>query len=100
MRYFTLAADYSHSGLSDDHAGPIFPEEAGLPHELSVRIREWNTRYRQVMAIGIEQRMAGAISSLIETLDEEGLAFAATISRENPDCKVRYFSEGHLRYLL
>lgn len=99
MRYLTLTADYTPSALRDDFVGTVVPAEIGLTWELGDRIRDWNARYRAVIPIDVVERAYGPLSALIDELDEEGLRLAAEIAEELDDVKVRYYSEGRLRYL-
>jgi len=99
MRYLTLAADYTRSAVRDDFVGPVVPEEAGLSEDLGDRIRDWNSRYRAIIPLGEDARAAGAARQLIDSLDVEGLALVAEITKELGNAKARYFSEGELRYL-
>jgi hypothetical protein len=99
MRYLTLAADYTQSALRDDFLGSMVPEEVGLSEELGTRIRGWNDRYRVVIPLSEEARGSRETRELIEALDGEGVALVAEIEAQLEDVKVRYFSEGELRYL-
>lgn len=99
MKYLTLAADYTQSAVRDDFVGPVVPEEAGLSEGLGDRIRDWNSRYRAIIPLGEAARAACAARQLIDSLDAEGLALVAEITKELGDTKTRYFSEGELRYL-
>lgn len=99
MRYLVLAAEYTQSALRDEDVGHVVPEEVGLSWELGDRIRDWNERYRRVIPLGPEKRAEPETAELIATLDKEGLALAAEIADALEDTKVRYYSEGHLRYL-
>jgi hypothetical protein len=98
MRYLTLMADYTQSGLRDDHVGAVVPEEVGLSGDLGDRIRAWNERYRAVIPLDEMARTERQAAELIEELDRLGLSLVEEIA-EYPEIKVRYFSEGHLRYV-
>ena len=99
MRYLTLAANYTESPLRDDFIGSLVPEEAGLSWELGDRLRDWNDRYRAVIPLGPDERSSGEVAQLISELDAEGLSLGAEVVDALEDAKVRYYSEGHLRYL-
>lgn len=99
MRYLTLAADYTQPAVRDDYVGPVVPEEVGLSDELGDRIRDWNARYREIIPLDEKQRAVNPAAELIEALDQEGLALVKDITAALPEWKVRYFSEGHLRYI-
>lgn len=99
MRYLVLAAEYTQSALRDENVGHVVPEEVGLSWELGGRIRDWNERYRRVIPLDPEKRTESETAELIATLDAEGLALTAEIADALGDAKVRYYSEGHLRYV-
>lgn len=99
MRYLTVVADYTQSPLRDDYIGTVVPEEIGLSWELGAQLRDWNDRYRAIIPIDLTDRTSGPASDLINELDDEGLKLADAISSILQDVKVRYYSEGRLRYL-
>ncbi|MGH9189653.1 MAG: hypothetical protein ACRD0Q_06430 [Acidimicrobiales bacterium] len=77
----------------------MVPEEVGLTEGLGDRIRDWNDKYRAVIPLDEAERRSSPTLELIEALDEEGLQLVGAIQAELSDAKVRYFSEGHLRYV-
>ncbi len=99
MRYLTLSADYTQSALRDDFVGTVVPEEVGLTESLGDRIRDWNRRYKAIIPLDEAERGSSPTAELIEALDEEGLLLVRAIEAEVSDAKVRYFSEGRLRYV-
>ncbi|CAB4363791.1 MAG: hypothetical protein F2772_11390 [Actinobacteria bacterium] len=99
MRYLTLTADYTESPLRDDFTGSLVPEEVGVPWELGDRLRSWNDRYRAVIPLGPDERNQADVLKLISELDTEGLGLVSEVAAAVGDAKIRYFSEGHLRYL-
>ena len=100
MRYLTIAAEYSQSCLRDDFAGPVEPESLNLPDDLCRELRQWNHEYRAVIPLEMSERAKSGVSSLIDRLDREGTRLAERVRKAIGDAKVRYYSEGHLRYLL
>lgn len=99
MRYLTVVADYTQSPLRDDYLGTVVPEEIGLPWELGAQLRDWNDRYRAIIPLDPADRMSAPVSELIDVLDDEGLNLADAVSSTLEGVKVRYYSEGRLRYL-
>lgn len=100
MRYLTLAADYTQGSLRDDFVGPVEPEELGLPMTLCEELRTWNEEYRSIIPLSEETRQRIENTALIKRLDDEGRALAQRVTDAlEPEAKVRYYSEGHLRYL-
>ena len=67
--------------------------------ELGDRLREWNDRYRPVIPLDLDDRTSGPIAELVTTLDLEGLRLTEAVAAELGDVKVRYYSEGRLRYV-
>lgn len=99
MRYLTLAADYTQSALRDDYLGTVVPEEIGIADSLAEKIRDWNKRYRSIIPLDQSARSETPVAERIGLLDEEGLRLVAEIEEQLGEVKVRYFSEGHLRYV-
>ena len=99
MRYLTLVADYTQSPLRDDYIGTVVPEELGLSWEFGDQLRDWNDRYRAVFPLEMVERRSVSVSALIDALDQEGLRLAGEIRDTLEDVKVRYYSEGLLRYI-
>ncbi|HVE95051.1 MAG TPA: hypothetical protein VNB24_09035 [Acidimicrobiales bacterium] len=99
MRYLTLAADYTQSALRDDLLGTVVPEEVGLSEALGDSIRDWSARYRAIIPLDEGERAQSPAAELIRSLDEEGLSLATQIAAAHPAFKVRYYSEGLLRYV-
>ncbi len=99
MRYLTVVADYTQSPLRDDYVGTVVPEEIGLSWELGAQLRDWNDRYRAIIPLDLADRTSAPASDLIDLLDDEGLTLADAIGSTLQDVKVRYYSEGRLRYL-
>ena len=101
MRYLTVAADYTRSALRDDFDGPLEPESLGLPSELCADLGAWNDQYRQVIPLSEEARHRADIAELIRRLDDQGQALVRRVADTlKLEAKVRYYSEGHLRYLM
>ena len=99
MRYLTVVADYTQSPLRDDYIGTVVPEEIGLSWELGAQLRDWNDRYRAILPLDAADRVSAPASDLIDVLDDEGLNLADAVSSTLQDVKVRYYSEGRLRFL-
>lgn len=97
MRYLVLAADYVEPKLRDDpsNGGPD-PWE-GLSSELRDDIAQWNESYQVVVPMDLRQRTEAA--AFIQDLDTRGLELALRVAVELSPAKVRYYSEGLLRYL-
>lgn len=100
MRYLTVAADYIESALRDDLEGPIEPEILNLPKSLCNDLRAWNLEYRAIIPLDQEARANPPIIEMIHELDKRGDTLAKRISSTvEENAKVRYYSEGLLRYL-
>jgi hypothetical protein len=100
MRYLTVAADYTQSCLRDDFEGPMEPETLGLPQILCDELRKWNDQYRKVIPLSEEDRERATVVQLIRRLDEQGQWLAEWVAETlEPEVKVRYYSEGCLKYL-
>ena len=99
MRYLTVVADYSQSSLHDDFDGPVEPEALHLPQALCDELRSWNDQYRTIIPLGEEARQRTENTELISRLDNQGQGLAQKVADAlKPKVKVRYYSEGHMRY--
>ena len=95
-----LSADYLELSLQDEQAGPARIDKLGLPTPLVQELRDWNERYQPIIPRDIAERSSNAVSMLIGSLDQEGLTLADRIADAlGGRAKVRYYSEGLLRYL-
>jgi hypothetical protein len=99
MRYLTLAAEYTGSPLRDDFTGTIVREDVGLSAALRTRIGDWNDRYRVIIPLSTEQRLQVHVAEMIAALDTEGAELVAAVEDALHGAKVRYYSEGLLRFL-
>ena len=100
MRYLTLAADYTQSCLKNDFEGYIEPETINLPPSLCANLRSWNQAYKHIIPLDMKQRCENKNYKTIERLDVQGKTLAEEIKQAiNDSVKIRYFSEGLLRYL-
>lgn len=99
MRYLTVAASYTDSGLQDDFDGPLTAEALNLPRSLSENLRLWNEQYQAVIPLSGEQRLQRQTTDVINALDAQGQVLSKEIARALGDAKVRYYSEGKLQYL-
>ena len=98
MRYLTLIPDYTNSCLQDDFEGYLQLSELKLSHNLLDSLKKWHEEYKKIIPLPIEQR--NKIMDQINNLDRDGLKLAKQISKEIPGgAKVKYFSEGQLKYI-
>lgn len=98
MRYLTMAADYTGSCLRDDFTGPIELTSLDLPQEFIEEIISWHCLYRKIIPLSEEQREK--IMNEIDTLDAQGLKITEKLKTLiYGGAKIRYYSEGRLKYL-
>lgn len=98
MKYLTLIPDYTQSCVRDDFNGNVELEEFGLPQDFIMEIVSWHSAYRKIIPLDESQR--NVLTNEIDKLDNQGLDFARRIAELVPGgAKVRYFSEGKLKYL-
>lgn len=99
MRYFVLAADHLESSLRDEQTGPVTIDELALTTTLVGELSYWNERYQTIIPREVAERSSPSASALIDSLDSEGLKLADRIDAElEGEAKVRYYSEGLLKY--
>lgn len=96
MKYITLTASYTQSCVQDDFNGPIELNDLKLPVKILEQLDEWNNRYKSIIPLSREERSLRMAT--INALDKEGLELSEKL-RILLDAKVRYYSEGLLRYL-
>lgn len=100
MTYFVLAAGYLELSLRDEQMGSVRIDELGLTTTLVGELSCWNERYQTIIPRDVAERSSPSASALIESLDIEGLKLADRIAAAlEGEVKVRYYSEGLLKYL-
>ncbi len=97
MRYLILSADYN-SIIRDEYNSEFELDDLNLSIELFLKLKDWYRKYYPLISMSDEER--SKIQKLILELDEEGLNIAHLIMEQINDCKVKYFSEGQLKYLM
>ena len=96
MKYLTLAADYTVLDLKDQYTGKDIM--SFLPAGLSFKIQQWNKKYKKIIPLSTEERRQ--YENEINDLDMEGIAICEDIKKNlSEKIKIRYFSEGKLKYL-
>lgn len=99
MRYLTLAADYGDLSLQDEQLGTVSVKRLDVPAALIDDLVAWNDRYQKIMPLGIDERVQDPVPAVISDLDRQGLDLAQRLAMALTDAKVRYYSEGLLRYV-
>lgn len=100
MMHLTLSADYLGFSLRDGAAEVVTPQDLGLSAELVAELDHWNSRYQSIIPMEMAERQEGRPSSLIRELDQAGQELADRIANIVPGkFKVRYYSEGLLKYM-
>jgi hypothetical protein len=97
MRYAVLSADCGEPSLRDDSGRDAQDVWRALSQSLRDDIAEWHEAYQVVIPMDMVQRTEKA--ALIQELDRRGLELADSTTGELHPAKVRYYSEGRLRYL-
>ncbi len=97
MKYLTISPNYTQSCIRDDIEGPIELSCLELPESIVNEIKLWHQRYREIIPLSMDERQK--ISQTIEELDQQGIKIALKI-KELLNAKVKYFSEGKLKYLI
>jgi len=98
MKYMVLMPDYTGSCLRDEFEGELNIDELGLSTQIINELKNWHNKYRKIIPLSMEEREA--VVERIEELDRNGINIAKKLEIEVKDgAKVRYFSEGKLKYL-
>jgi hypothetical protein len=96
MRYLVLSADYN-SFLRDEFDDNFSIEDLGLSKNLESQLNTWYSKYLPVITMSSDERLRA--ENLIIELDKIGCGLAEAIIKSTENTKVKYYSEGHLRYL-
>lgn len=98
MKYLTIIPNYTGSCIEDDYTGQINIEDLELPQNYVDEISSWHESYRVIIPLSIEQRADR--KEEIENLDKQGLKLSHKLSSlVVGGAKVKYFSEGLMKYL-
>jgi hypothetical protein len=96
MKYLVLTADCT-SFLRDEFNNEFDYLNLNLPIALIEKLRVWYEDYLPIIQLDNEERLK--MNTEIIGLDERGLELAKEIRGQLGDVKVKYFSEGLLRYI-
>lgn len=94
MRYLTLSVGYN-SFLRDDFDGEF--DCLNLSDELVGELEVWYEEYLPVIQLDQSARMA--MHEEIRRLDDRGIELGREIQKQLNDVKVRYYSEGWLKFI-
>lgn len=98
MRYLILMPDYTQSCIKDEYNGYLEYEELNLPQDVIDEINSWHFAYKEFIPLSEKQRKSKMEE--IELLDKQGINIAKKIiSLCNFPLKIKYFSEGKLKYI-
>lgn len=98
MKYLTLTVDYTDSCIHDDAGSEIKLDDLGLPKDFIDELTVWHAAYLEIIPLNDGQRLSKM--DKIEELDQTGLYLARRLMDLVPGgAKVKYFSEGKLKYL-
>ncbi|SHN07886.1 hypothetical protein [Chitinophaga sp. CF418] len=96
MKYLILTADYT-SFLRDEFDEDFEYLNLNLSPDLIERLEEWHDDYLPIIQLNSDDRLK--ISNEIIKLDERGIGLAKEIKLQVEEVKVKYFSEGLLKYI-
>ena len=98
MRYIILIPNYTGSCVQDEFGGEIELENLHLPTHVFKKIIAWHNAYKKIIPLSLEERERK--KEEIEELDVQGIELAKSLKNLiRGGAKVKYFSEGKLRYL-
>ena len=97
MRYLTLKTDFNNF-LKDDFNSDFTFDELEIPNSLLNEIILWYEEYRPYILMDSNERRLKYAE--IDKLDLKGKKLASAISKSiKEDVKIRYYSEGRLKYV-
>jgi len=94
MKYLILTASYK-SVLREEFGGEF--DYRRLPLDLIRRLEEWYGEYLPVVQWDTDERQR--MADVVRKLDERGVQLAKEIRSQLRETKIKYFSEGLLRYI-
>jgi hypothetical protein len=97
MRYLILSPDYSQSCFQNLEGDYVDTEELNISKDLIKEINLWHEKYRKIIPLSIDERRKK--KDEINILDNYGLNIIKNINKKNKHIKIRYFSEGFLKYI-
>ncbi len=71
-------------------------DDLRFPCNIVTQLNQWNDQYKSIMSLSEEERAKRM--DVINALDKEGLELSEKL-RVLLDARVRYFSEGLLKYI-
>lgn len=98
MKYLTMSSDYASSGIKDDFGREIQRRDLPVEDVLWERLSEWLEKYNKIIMMEAQERKENI--NLINRLDNEGMQLARDFKNNlGSEYKIRYYSEGLLKYL-
>jgi len=98
VKYLTLAPDYTRSCIKDEFSEIIEIKSLSLPDDFKTQLEDWHIEYRKIIPLDEAERIKK--SQLIDKLDKVGISLTKQLSMLiEGGAKIKYFSEGHLKYL-
>lgn len=96
-RYLTVTANYTGSCIQDDYVGEINLKNLNLKFEFLNELSLWNEEYKKIIPLSDQERLS--LIKKIDKLDEWGINISKKLMDLFPNSKIRYYSEGKLKYL-
>ncbi|MFN9025851.1 MAG: hypothetical protein ACK5VX_06630 [Akkermansiaceae bacterium] len=98
MIYLLLAASYRSSPVREEFGEYIESDELNVSDQLKDELRLWSDNYQPVIYLDMNSRKN--ISNEITELDLKGIFLAGRLASEmGGDVKVKYYSEGLLKFI-
>ena len=96
--YLSFMTSYNGTCLVDDYNNESTINDFNLPNKIIEKINDWNEKYSKIIPMSEDDRQIH--NSEIEELDSEGIKICIDIKNAfSEEIKIRYFSEGKLKYL-
>jgi hypothetical protein len=97
MKYLILTAN-CNSFLRDEFDGELDYLNLNLPNDLTEKLEEWHEDYLPIIHLNDDERLR--MNNEILKLDERGIELAKELGVQLGEAKVKYFSEGLLKYII
>ena len=99
MKYLVITADYNTSGIKDEFEGDLEKGDVELSDAIWNELENWVSAYQEIIPMTQEQRALE--KEKIAKLDKTGIAIKQkVIEHFNGEVKIKYYSEGLLKYIV
>jgi hypothetical protein len=97
MQYLVISADINYTGIKEEFGKDLEREQLKVSDKLWEELSLWVLEYMPIIPLDLHERKIQ--SALIADLDRRGMELRQKFVKELGDVKIKYYSEGLLKYL-